>query len=313
MPKIEEKFTDREKDFLLENLKNIYFIEKYIDKKLHIQMYLNEGELHSEVVVPYHVYQTMDRYNYQEYQALINLKTNNYKTDTLLEQANIPKFTIIHCYLVYLLGRWHIQEEMAYAFLKAFCYCDEDGYYHIKEELLTRNEKGEVKYQRGQEEDAPKFIKYTPEQERFTYDQLQRRLNKPYPSLLREDVELLRLSSLAVNYKKDYLKFFKDTRYDLNNDGDILCYNEKTGLLTSISIYNRSIDGDFMRDEKNKNNKLRKIKEPEQKILIETIRSKKNINRNVKDVKGIDVMDFSIAKKVIDIIDKGEKGTFIVK
>ena len=271
---IEEKFTEKEKRFFLENMNDLYFREWIVDEQLHIQMYLNNKGKSCERVVRIKLTSFIRNYKYQEYQDIVNLNTKGYKKDTLIEESDIPKFTTLFSYLKFILGRWPTQEELAYAYLELFCYIDKEGYYHIKEEFLTRDKENRVKYQRSKDKEKPIFILFNAEQERFTYFQLQRRISKPYPSLLREDVELLRLTLKAIKENKTYLFFYKDTYFDLKVDADILCDDLRTGLTIPISVYNASKAGRENREEKIYNNSFRQIKVYDQRIYIETIRSK---------------------------------------
>jgi len=188
---------------------------------------------------------------------------------------------------------------------------DEEGYYHVKEEFLNRDKEGRVRYQRKKDKNKPIFMFFTDEQEKFTYFQLQRRLSKPYPSFLREDVELLRLVSRSRKNKD--LFFYKDTYFDLLVDGDILCDNKKTGLTIPISIYNGSKDGQDNREGKTYNNSFREIKLFDQRIYVETMRSKNSRECNIFSINGIDIMKFEISGRILELINSNKKGIFTIK
>lgn len=302
--------SEKAKNFFLKNMNKIYFRERIKNNKLYIQMYLiNSKEVHYKEIEG-NVRGMLSNYKYQEYQNIVNSETKNYSQEMLLEKADIPKFATLYCYLKFILGRWPTQKELADAFIELFCYIDENNYYHIKEEFLIRNEKNQVRYQRRQNESKVIFISFTPEEERFTYYELQRRLSKPYPSLMREDVTLL---DLTLKNKNENLIFYKDTYIDLIADGDILCDNLLTGLTTTISIYNRSVDGIKMREEKKYNNNFRNIKLSNKKICVETVRNFRYGDVNIEDINGINIMQERIIDKILEVINSDNMGVIVVK
>ena len=297
-------------NFYLENIKYIHFREIIINGKLHSQMYfLNKKDTFNKTI-DLNVREMLKKYKYQEYQDSLNIQTKGYQEYTLIEKADIPKFTILYAYLKHILGREPKQEELAKVYIQLFCYLDDNGYYHIKEEFLTRDERGYVRYQRQKDEKEPTFIKFTLEQERFTYLQLQRRLSKPYPSFLREDAVLL---DLTLNNTNKYLIFYKDTYFDLMADGDILCDNLKTKTTIVISIYNRSDAGLSNRAGKEYNNSHRKITIAKKKIRVETVRSRYHGNINIVNTNGVDLMQSYIIKNILKVINSNEEGVITIK